>query len=61
MGVAIAAVALAGGCGESQQGGTSAPFNPEADKERQDGMRDFMQKQKVGLPGTGAKAKAKAN
>jgi len=59
MGVAIAAVALADGCGGSPEGGTSATFSPEADKTRQDGMREGMMKQKTGLPGQGNKAKAK--
>jgi len=58
MGVAIASVALAGGCGGSPEG-TSVEFKPEADKTRQDAMREGMMKLKGGAPGTGAKAKAK--
>lgn len=60
MGVVVGAVALAHGCGSgSPESGTAVPFSPEADKARQDAMREGMQKQKGGLPGTGDKAKAK--
>jgi hypothetical protein len=61
MGVVVAAVPLAHGCGSgSPESGTPTPFDPAADKARQDAMREGMQKQKGGLPGTGDKAKAKA-
>ncbi len=61
MGVVVAAIPLAHGCGSgAPESGTPAPYNPEADKTRLDAMREGMQKQKGGLPGTGDKAKPKA-
>ncbi len=56
MGLMIGSMAFAGGCGGSQEG-TSAPFNPEANKKQQDAMRAYMEKQKSAVPGKGAKAK----
>ena len=56
MAVMIASMALAGGCGGSQEG-TSARFDPEANKKQQDAMREYMQKQKTGIPGQGGKTK----
>jgi hypothetical protein len=58
MGVTIASVAPVYGCGGSEEG-TSAAYDPAADKTRQDAMREGMMKLKGGAPGTGAKAKAK--
>lgn len=45
------------GCGGSPEGGTAAKFSPESDKSRQDSMREYMQKQKNGIPGQGVKSK----
>jgi hypothetical protein len=57
LGVAIGFVALAGGCDGSSQEGTKAAFSPEADKARQDAMRENMMKNMAGPSGQGAKAK----
>ena len=56
VGITIGFVAIPGGCGGTQEG-TSAAFSPEADKPRQDAMRDYMMKKKSGQPGAGKNAK----
>jgi hypothetical protein len=56
VGIAIGFVAIPGGCGDSTEG-TTATFSPEADKKRQDSMREYMQKQGSGLPGQDKAAK----
>ena len=54
--VVIGSMTFAVGC-ESSKEGTSAAFNPEANKKQQDAMRDYMMKNKNSLPGQGARAK----
>ena len=56
LGVAIGFSALASGCDGSSQEGTKAAFNPEADKSRQDAMKEGMMKNMAG-PGPGVKTK----
>jgi hypothetical protein len=54
LGVVIPLVGLVGGCDGTQTGsGTATPFSPEADKKRQDAMREGMMKLETGLPGKG--------
>ena len=50
LGIAIGFVALVGGCGGSPEG-TAAAFSPEADKTRQDAMREYMKKKSGRSPG----------
>lgn len=57
MAVMICSMAFAGGCGDSSQEGTTAQYNPEADKARLDAMREGMKKSMTGLPGQGPKSK----
>jgi hypothetical protein len=54
--ISLGSAALAGGCSSSQEG-TSAAFDPVANKKQQDAMRAFMEKSPPGVPGQAGSTK----